>query len=224
MAQTLHIEIQDTYREIFRKTIEYLLANTFVIKAREDAMYRYLSNPSNLTNINSYFWLIGYTVYLNKDLGIAQLQVVTKDDEPARYTTLRLDAATSRVLVLLAKIYQEQYESGKEVMSVTMRELTDQLEAYKIKGPNNQKKWIERALDIFKKHSIIDYDPHDLSEDKVIIIHDTIRLLLGEHIDAFKENVSRYIDVFNKSEISSDDEDECEPEAELVEDYDENFE
>ena len=205
MSTLLNIEIQDTHKELFRRTIEYLLANTFILKSREENLYKYLSNTSNMTNINCYLEMLGYTVYTNAQMGIAMLQTVNKDDDPARDTTLKLKSHYSRALIIIAKTYMEKFFSGEETISITMRELTDQLAAYKIKGPSNEKNWVENALNIFRQYSLVDFNLKDTTEDRVIFIHDSIRLLLGEHIDQFKENVNRYINIFNNEDISEDD-------------------
>lgn len=222
MSTVLHIEIQDTHVDLFRKSIEYLLANTFLLKSREETLYKYLSNVSNLTNVNKYLELLGYVVHINTQTEIAMLQTVDKgDDDPKRYTTLQLRAHYSRVLIILAKLYYEKYISGDDVIRVTIRELSDQIAAYKITGPTSEKNWLENALGLFKKYNLIDFDSKDETENKVITLNDSIRLLLGGHIEQFKANVDKYINIFGSNDDLLEENIEEPDDTTVSDDYDE---
>ena len=206
---TLHLEIQDNQAELFRRTIAYLTANTFIIAQKEKGLFNYVKNPANQTYINTFFEIMNCKLYVDEELGVAMLQPIDKDAEETSFKTERFSSPHSAVLLVLAKIYMDQFERGKEVICTTVGELIDHLHAYKVIQPPNEKNWIINALTKFRRLSLVDFNTGKdkrLSEDTVIIIYDSIRLQIcsSGRFETFKANLKDYGYDFSGGELNDD--------------------
>ena len=59
---------------LFKRCIRRLLDVTFILEEKEERLYRFIAEESNLYNVNAYLSLMGYQVVLSERLKVAMLQ------------------------------------------------------------------------------------------------------------------------------------------------------
>lgn len=199
-----HIIIPESTELLFKRAYDYLWSHSFIVKEKEPELFRFLSQNANLTNMNDYLGITGYSVEVDTDIGVACLKSADESLE-RRKTQLSFEVQESQLLIVLAKLYFEAYDTGITSCKITIKDLIDQIHLFEIKGPTTKPNWLKDAIRKFRKYQFIDCDTkiieskkdRHISEESVITLLPTIIFLLDTK--QFKENVTSLSDIYLKS-------------------------
>lgn len=199
-----HIIIPESTEVQFRRTFDYLWSHSFIVKEKEPELFRFIAQNANMSNMNDYLRITGYAVEVDTDIGIACLKSIDESLD-RRKTQFSFDVQESQLLIVLAKLYFEAYDTGIKSCTITIKDLIDQIHLYDIKGPTTKPNWLKDALRKLRKYQFIDCDSRiiaankgrHISEDASITLLPTIIFLMDTR--KFKENITTLSDIYLRS-------------------------
>ena len=77
----LEIEIPETDILMFKKAVRHLLDSTFVLKEKEEKLYRFIAREANRFEISQYLQAIGYDLIVEEKAGVAMLVISEQDED-----------------------------------------------------------------------------------------------------------------------------------------------
>jgi hypothetical protein len=167
--------------EYFKKAINKLLSETFVVKEDDKNTYDFIRN--NDIDVNDYFNVMGYAVEVREAEGYCclirdpSLESIARDPN-----SVTLSSDEKIVLAVFWKVYIERYIQNAIIkVAITRKELTDILTPYLPPKIVNSPTQLELLLKIFKKHNIIKVIG-DIREDNTEIrIYPSVMMALNEN-------------------------------------------
>ena len=204
----LNISIKEENNILFKRCIRKLLDSTFIVGEKEEKLYSFISRESNRQDISDYLRMIGFDVLVDTNVRIAMLKPYEADEETVglkRANVVTFSTEQYHILLVLWEIYLENLGYNDENV-VLKGDLIDKLKAYEVDA---DKKNLVAALNLFKKYSLIDYDPKDNSEDAIITLYPSLQF--GWDLTQFKTVTEEYMK--KREDENTDVEDDGEWEA-----------
>ena len=154
------------------KTVRYLLAHTFITKAKKEALYNYCREVKNQKKLKSYLETIGYTIEVNEAWEYVQLKDTSdakNEIETGRNENLyRFTPVEKFTIAVLWQYYAEHVAENVVVMRA--QDLRECL--INSAGVKHRKEFIE-TLKTLKYFNLVDY--RDATRDDFpVIINPTI--------------------------------------------------
>lgn len=134
--------------------------------------------------------MIGFDVFVDTNVRIAMLKPHEADEETVglkRENVVSFSTEQYHILLVLWEIYLENLGYQDE-NAVLLGDLIDKLKAYEVDA---DKKGLSAALKIFKKYSLIDYDPRNRSEDAIVTLYPSLQF--GWNLAQFKTVTEEYM-------------------------------
>lgn len=190
----------------FKKAARTLLEHTFVVKEKDEQMFRFLAQRVNRDRMSEYFQAIGYDMKVSDDLGVAML-IQAEDDEMGKLNRKDFGIEAMKLLVVLLKLYRGKYDINLDpVVQITYGELIDNMNGY---GTNWNKSKMSSALSLFKRFNLIDYIAWEMDEKKEdakrsVVIRLYPSLAFGINWDQFKVVVEELISTFELNKTNTE--------------------
>ena len=74
------INIPETESLMFKKALRHLFNSTFVLREKEEKLYRFIARESNRFEISQYLQVIGYDILVEEKAGVAMLTLSERRD------------------------------------------------------------------------------------------------------------------------------------------------
>ena len=186
----LQITIREESGSLFKRSVRKLLESTFVLREKDEKLYRFLARESNRQDVSEYLKMIGFDILVDDKTGLAMLTASEEDEETVGLKRANLITFTTiqyHLLLILWKIYLEHlgYDEGN---FVTKGDLIDQMKAY---GAAPVRTEFSAALKLFKKYSLIDYDENESGEEMKIRLYPSLQF--GWDIPQFQTVAGEYL-------------------------------
>lgn len=167
--------------ENFKRAINKLLGETFIVKDEDKSTYDFIRN--NDIDINDYLNVMGYAVAVKENEGYCSLirdpALVSIVRDP---NSLTLSNDEKTMLAVFWKIYIERFiENAIIKIAITRKELTDILTAYFPPKIVNSPIQIELLLKVFKRHNIIKITGDIKDDNSEIRIYPSVMMALNEN-------------------------------------------
>jgi hypothetical protein len=154
------------------KTVRYLLAHTFITKAKKEALYNYCREVKNQKKLKNYLETIGYTIEVNEAWEYVQLKDTSdakNEIETGRNENLyRFTPVEKFTIAVLWQYYAEHVAENVVVMRA--QDLRERL--INSAGVKHRKEFIE-TLKTLKYFNLVDYKDAT-RDDFPVIINPTI--------------------------------------------------
>lgn len=211
----LEIHIEDTNVAMFKKAVRHLLDSTFVLKEKEEKLYRFIARETNRFEISQYLQAIGYDLFVEEKAGVAMLIISAQDEDTEgirRSNVIQFTNTQYHLLLVLWQAYLETlgYEDGTYI---TMGDLVDKLKTFGVEVAAQE---LRAALKLFKKHMLISFYEDDRSEDARIRLYPSLQF--GWNLEQFKVVAGEY---FGNGEDGPEEPDSSEEEETEKEETDE---
>ena len=174
---------------LFKRCIRRLLDVTFILEEKEERLYRFISEESNLYNVNAYLALMGYQVVLSERLKVAMLQPNDEDRETVGLKVVNLyhfDQKEMRLLIVLWLLFLERM-GYEEAVYVTVGEIIDKCQIYQISLTPAE---FKHAYRIFRRFSLIDYDDDVNKEDGRVRLYPSLQFCMD--VEQLKKVMEEY--------------------------------
>ena len=185
----LNLSIKDENHLWFKRCIRKLLDSTFIVGAKDEKLYSFLSRESNRQDVSDYLRMIGFDVLVDTNVRIAMLKVNEADEEVPglrRANVVTFTLEQYHLLLVLWEAYLENLGYQEENV-VTRGDLIDRLKAYEV---DVDKSGLSAAMRLFKKYDLIDYDPKEESEEALITLYPSLQF--GWDIGQFRTVAGEY--------------------------------
>lgn len=180
----LNLDISEPDASMFKKAVRHLLDSTFILKEKEEKLYRFLARETNRFEVSQYLQAIGFDLIIEEKAGVAMLAVSVQDEDMEgirRSNIIQFTQVQYHLLLVLWQAYLETIgEEGGTYLE--MRSLVDRIRSYgiDISGPE-----LRNALKIFKKHMFIQYSEEERGEAMKIRLYPSLQF--GWDLPQFKE-------------------------------------
>ena len=200
-------EMTDSEKEQFQKTIRTLLGHTFIVKEKDPALYQFIKRSSNQINISEYLEMMGYTLIVTDDVGVAKLDLNEDSDDTSGSRAENFQRfSTDEVVILLILIQMYLSKMRTALQSyTTYGELINRIKYHERKiGATS----IANSLRTLKKFNLIDFSSSELtgntSEDMTIKLYPSLLFCMSSEqmLTIIREKLSD-IDV-NSDDIIED--------------------
>lgn len=186
----LNISIKEENSILFKRCVRKLLESTFIVGEKEESLYSFIARESNRQDISDYLRMMGFDVLVDTNVRIAMLKPYEADEETVglkRANVVTFSTEQYHILLVLWEIYLENlgYQDENAVMK---GDLIDKLKTYEV---SVDKKELAEALKLFKKYSLIDYDPKESGEDAIITLYPSLQF--GWDLEQFKTVTGEYL-------------------------------
>lgn len=174
---------------LFKRCIRRLLDVTFILEEKEERLYRFIAEESNLYNVNAYLSLMGYQVVLSERLKVAMLQPNDEDRETVGLKVVNLyhfDQKEMRLLIVLWLLFLERM-GYEEAVYVTVGEIIDKCHIYQISLTPAEFKYAYR---IFRRFSLIDYSDDIAQEDGKVRLYPSLQFCMD--VEQLKQVMEEY--------------------------------
>lgn len=223
-------------QEMMRRGIRILLSRTFLIKAKERELFGFFAR--NTPHMETYFAPMGYTLFLDRDYGIAMLRDRREEKVEAQETAAInkkvFSVRESVIYCALAWIFMERM-GGSMDRSILIRpeELTRTLEQFGIGAgfrTEFNKTQIADALKTLQRFSLVEIKGTLGEEECVLVLYPT--LLFGLDLKSMEELISKkkesYLDYYQaaaenaegEAEVSAEEDEDLAEETEEEESED----
>ena len=194
----LNVTVKEEDMNMYQRCIRKLLESTFILKSKDEKLYRFISVESNYKAISDYLKIIGFDVELKDKYDICML--VQNKMDPDMIGMRQANAVTfnsiqNYLLLILWKIYLENL-GVNEGNFVTKGDLIDRIKSY---GVPLSKTDLNMALKLFKKYYLINFADNDNGEDSKIELYPSLQ---------FKWDVSQFLEIIKgyiSEKINEDD-------------------
>ena len=204
----LQITVKEENGNLFKRCVRKLLESTFILRDKDEKLYSFVSRESNRQDISEYLRMIGFDILVDEKTGVSMLIVSEEDEETVglkRANVITFSTLQYHLLLVLWKVYLENL-GFNEGNFVTKGDLIDKIKSY---GVVPLKQELNNAFKLFKKYSLIDYDPKDNSEDAIITLYPSLQF--GWDLTQFKTVTEEYMK--KREDENTDVEDDGEWEA-----------
>lgn len=186
----LNISIKEENSILFKRCVRKLLDSTFIVGEKEESLYSFIARESNRQDISDYLRMMGFDVLVDTNVRIAMLKPYEADEETVglkRANVVTFSTEQYHILLVLWEIYLENlgYQDENAVMK---GDLIDKLKTYEV---SVDKKELAEALKLFKKYSLIDYDPKESGEDAIITLYPSLQF--GWDLEQIKTVTGEYL-------------------------------
>ena len=188
--KSLHITIREENSVLFKKSIRKLLESTFLLREKDEKLYRFVERESNRYDISEYLKFMGLDILVNEKSGVAMLMASEEDEETVglkRANVITFTTLQYHLLLVLWEIYLENlgYDEGD---FVTRGDLIDKIKSYGLLPASTE---LKAAFKLFKKYSLIDYDENKTGEDARIKLYPSLQF--GWDIPQFRMVAEEYL-------------------------------
>lgn len=186
----LELTVPETDAVMFKKAVRHLLDSTFILKEREEKLYRFLARASIREEVSQYLQAIGFDLAIEEKAGVAMLTISTQDEDTEgirRSNIIQFSQVQYHLLLVLWQAYLETL-GGEGGTYLEMGSLVDRVRGAGITvgGPE-----FMSALRLFKKHMFIQYNEDERGEDMKIRLYPSLQF--GWDLPQFKEVADGYL-------------------------------
>lgn len=186
----LELSMSDQDAAMFKKAVRHLLDSTFILKEKEEKLYRFLARESIRQEVSQYLQVIGFDLVIEEKAGVAMLTISTQDEDTEgirRSNIIQFSTVQYHLLLVLWQAYLETL-GGEGGTYLEMGSLVDRIRAAGIEvgGPE-----LKSALRLFKKYMFIQYSEDDRGEDMKIRLYPSLQF--GWDLPQFKEVADGYL-------------------------------
>lgn len=188
------IKVNFTVKEenfnIFKRCLRKLLESTFIVGAKDEALYDFVARESNRQEISDYLRMIGFDIFVEPNVQIAMLRPYEGEEDEVglkRANAVTFTTEQYHLLLVLWELYLENL--GRSEDNLVLRgDLVDKLKAYEV-GVDGRK--LSAAMKLFKKYNLIDYDEKDTGEDGIITLYPSLQF--GWNVEQFQTVAREYM-------------------------------
>ena len=187
----LRLDISEPDAVMFKKAVRHLLDSTFVLKEKEEKLYRFLARESNRFDVSQYLHAIGFDLVIEEKAGVAMLAVSAQDEDTEgirRSNIIQFTQVQYHLLLVLWQAYLETV-GAEDGTYLEMGSLVDRIRSYgiDISGPE-----LRSALKLFKKYMFIQYNEDERGEDMKIRLYPSLQF--GWDLPQFKEVADEFLE------------------------------
>lgn len=214
----LELSIPDQDAVMFKKAVRHLFDSTFILKEKEEKLYRFLARESIRQEVSQYLQVIGFDLVIEEKAGVAMLTIGTQDEDTEgirRSNIIQFSTVQYHLLLVFWQAYLETL-GGEGGTYLEMGSLVDRIHAAGIEIGGAE---LKSALRLFKKYMFIQYSEDDRGEDMKIRLYPSLQF--GWDLPQFKEVVDGYLSGFPIGTQGRQNADETEEAEEGEDDSDE---
>ena len=108
MDKVYQVTIKEEDQLLFKRSIRKLLESTFLLREKEERLYRFVEKESNRYDISEYLKLIGFDLLVEEKAGVAML-VANEEDEDTpglkRANVITFQTQQHHLLLILWEVY-----------------------------------------------------------------------------------------------------------------------
>lgn len=188
----IHLELSmpDQDAAMFKKAVRHLLDSTFILKEKEEKLYRFLARESIREEVSRYLQVIGFDLIIEEKAGVAMLTISAQDEDTEgirRSNIIQFSTVQYHLLLVLWQAYLETL-GGEGGTYLEMGSLVDRIRAAGIEIGGAE---LKSALRLFKKYMFIQYSEDDRGEDMKIRLYPSLQF--GWDLPQFKEVADGYL-------------------------------
>jgi hypothetical protein len=188
----IHLELSmpDQDAAMFKKAVRHLLDSTFILKEKEEKLYRFLARESIREDLSRYLQVIGFDLVIEEKAGVAMLTISAQDEDTEGIRRSNIVQFTQIQYHLLLVLWQAYLETlgGEGGTYLEMGSLIDRIQAAGIEVGGAE---LKSALRLFKKYMFIQYSEDDRGEDMKIRLYPSLQF--GWDLPQFKEVADGYL-------------------------------
>ena len=170
----LNISIKEENNILFKRCVRKLLESTFIVEAKDEKLYAFISRESNRQDISDYLRMIGFDVLVDTNVRIAMLRTYEADEDAVGLKRANIVTFTTEqyhLLLVLWEIYLENLGYNEENV-VLLGDLIDKIKAYEVDIDSRR---LSAAMELFKKYNLINFDSKDKSEDAIVTLYPSLQ-------------------------------------------------
>lgn len=170
----LNISIKEENNILFKRCVRKLLESTFIVEAKDEKLYAFISRESNRQDISDYLRMIGFDVLVDTNVKIAMLRTHEADEDAVGLKRANIVTFTTEqyhLLLVLWEIYLENLGYNEENV-VLLGDLIDKFKAYEVDIDSRR---LSAAMELFKKYNLINFESKDKSEDAIVTLYPSLQ-------------------------------------------------
>ena len=170
----LNISIKEENNILFKRCVRKLLESTFIVEAKDEKLYVFVSRESNRQDISDYLRMIGFDVLVDTNVRIAMLRTHEADEDAVGLKRANIVTFTTEqyhLLLVLWEIYLENLGYNEENV-VLLGDLIDKFKAYEVDIDSRR---LSAAMELFKKYNLINFESKDKSEDAIVTLYPSLQ-------------------------------------------------
>jgi hypothetical protein len=170
----LNISIKEENNILFKRCVRKLLESTFIVEAKDEKLYAFISRESNRQDISDYLRMIGFDVLVDTNVRIAMLRTHEADEDAVGLKRANIVTFTTEqyhLLLVLWEIYLENLGYNEENV-VLLGDLIDKFKAYEVDIDSRR---LSAAMELFKKYNLINFESKDKSEDAIVTLYPSLQ-------------------------------------------------
>lgn len=186
----LNISIKEENNIMFKRCVRKLLESTFIVEAKDEKLYAFISRESNRQDISDYLRMIGFDVLVDTNVKIAMLRTHEADEDAVGLKRANIVTFTTEqyhLLLVLWEIYLENLGYNEENV-VLLGDLIDKFKAYEVDIDSRR---LSAAMELFKKYNLINFDSKDKSEDAIVTLYPSLQF--GWDVTQFQTVSAEYM-------------------------------
>ena len=189
MDKVYQVTIKEEDQLLFKRSIRRLLESTFLLREREERLYRFVEKESNRYDISEYLRLIGFDLLIEEKAGVAML-VASEEDEDTpglkRANVITFQTPQYHLLLILWEVYLENLGYQEENI-ITRGDLIDKIKSY---GLSPESRELRAAFKLFKRYNLISYEENEVGEEAKIQLYPSLQF--GWDLPQFQAIVEEY--------------------------------
>lgn len=170
----LNISIKEENNILFKRCVRKLLESTFIVEAKDEKLYAFISRESNRQDISDYLRMIGFDVLVDTNVRIAMLRTHEADEDAVGLKRANIVTFTTEqyhLLLVFWEIYLENLGYNEENV-VLLGDLIDKFRAYEVDIDSRR---LSAAMELFKKYNLINFESKDKSEDAIVTLYPSLQ-------------------------------------------------
>jgi hypothetical protein len=186
----LNISIKEENNILFKRCVRKLLESTFIVEAKDEKLYAFISRESNRQDVSDYLRMIGFDVLVDTNVRIAMLRTHEADEDAVGLKRANIVTFTTEqyhLLLVLWEIYLESLGYNEENV-VLLGDLIDKFKAYEVDIDSRR---LSVAMELFKKYNLINFDLKDKSEDAIVTLYPSLQF--GWDVTQFQTVSAEYM-------------------------------
>lgn len=186
----LNISIKEENNILFKRCVRKLLESTFIVEAKDEKLYAFISRESNRQDISDYLRMIGFDVLVDTNVRIAMLRTHEADEDAVGLKRANIVTFTTEqyhLLLVLWEIYLENLGYSEENV-VLLGDLIDKFKAYEVDIDSRR---LSAAMELFKKYNLINFESKDKSEDAIVTLYPSLQF--GWDVTQFQTVSAEYM-------------------------------
>ena len=188
-GEELKVSIRGENLHLFKQCIKKLLESTFILKNKDEKLYKFISRESNRRDISDYMKMMGFDVKLQENCGVCMLiQNESNQDSIGlkRANVITFPTVQYRLLLILWKIYLDNLDKNKENY-ISKESLVEKINSCELLITRTE---LNSALKLFRKYNLIDFIEDGEGEAFNIELYPSLQF--GYDLDQFTEIVKEY--------------------------------